>query len=192
MLCRLGIRSLVLESSEKLRITGFALTLWTNAWRALDVLGIGDSLRQHYHRITKWDVIHKFVLSVFVVVVMINLKGFWPSPLIYCCFRFQVMTSSSSSEISPDGEGKEWVDSFSCPEIILISQFSRFFFFLISGLINFFFGLLWLEDKKSKKINASYSGENLLKTKLRQKFHLVFIYSKLFQVFYYYFLFIKN
>lgn len=43
---RLGIRSLVLESSEKLRITGFALTLWANAWRALDALGIGDLIRE--------------------------------------------------------------------------------------------------------------------------------------------------
>ncbi|KAK4434650.1 Monooxygenase 2 [Sesamum alatum] len=42
---RLGIRTLVLESSDGLRITGFALTMWTNAWRALDALGIGDSLR---------------------------------------------------------------------------------------------------------------------------------------------------
>nr|XP_043630812.1 monooxygenase 2-like [Erigeron canadensis] len=42
---RLGLRSLVLESSESLRTTGFALTIWTNAWRALDAVGIGDSLR---------------------------------------------------------------------------------------------------------------------------------------------------
>ncbi|PIN04110.1 Kynurenine 3-monooxygenase [Handroanthus impetiginosus] len=42
---RLGIRSLLLESSDSLRITGFALTMWTNAWRALDCVGIGDSLR---------------------------------------------------------------------------------------------------------------------------------------------------
>ncbi|KAL2468212.1 FAD/NAD(P)-binding oxidoreductase family protein [Forsythia ovata] len=42
---RLGIRSLVLESSDRLRITGFALTMWTNAWRALDALGIGEYLR---------------------------------------------------------------------------------------------------------------------------------------------------
>ncbi|XP_076934699.1 monooxygenase 2-like [Bidens hawaiensis] len=42
----LGLRSLVLESSESLRITGFALLLWTNAWRALDVVGIGNILRQ--------------------------------------------------------------------------------------------------------------------------------------------------
>ncbi|KAB2620833.1 zeaxanthin epoxidase [Pyrus ussuriensis x Pyrus communis] len=45
---RLGIRSLVLESSDSLRTTGFALTTWTNAWKALDALGIGDSLRQQH------------------------------------------------------------------------------------------------------------------------------------------------
>ncbi|XP_071687670.1 monooxygenase 2-like [Rutidosis leptorrhynchoides] len=49
---RLGLRSQVLESSESLRITGFALTLWTNAWRALDAVGIGDSLRQKSTQIT--------------------------------------------------------------------------------------------------------------------------------------------
>ncbi|XP_059287540.1 monooxygenase 2-like [Lycium ferocissimum] len=43
---RLGVRSIVLESSESLRTSGFALALWTNAWRALDALGVGDSLRQ--------------------------------------------------------------------------------------------------------------------------------------------------
>ncbi|CAL5328900.1 unnamed protein product [Camellia sinensis] len=47
---RLGIRSLVLESSASLRATGFAFTTWANAWRALDALGIGDSLRQHHHQ----------------------------------------------------------------------------------------------------------------------------------------------
>ncbi|MBA0848304.1 hypothetical protein Goshw_000323 [Gossypium schwendimanii] len=46
---RLGIRSLVLESSDELRITGFAFTTWGNAWKALDAVGIGESLRhQHY------------------------------------------------------------------------------------------------------------------------------------------------
>ncbi|KAJ9553876.1 hypothetical protein OSB04_017921 [Centaurea solstitialis] len=43
---RLGLNSLVLESSDSMRITGYALTLWTNAWRALDAVGIGNSLRQ--------------------------------------------------------------------------------------------------------------------------------------------------
>ncbi|XP_031124935.1 monooxygenase 2-like [Ipomoea triloba] len=43
---RQGLRSMVLESSESLRAAGFALGLWTNAWRALDALAIGDSLRQ--------------------------------------------------------------------------------------------------------------------------------------------------
>ncbi|XP_060667664.1 monooxygenase 2-like [Ziziphus jujuba] len=45
---RQGIRSLVLESSDSLRITGFALLTWTNAWKALDAVGIGDSLRQQH------------------------------------------------------------------------------------------------------------------------------------------------
>lgn len=43
---RLGIRSLVLESSDGLRTTGFALTMWTNAWIALDAVGIGDVVRE--------------------------------------------------------------------------------------------------------------------------------------------------
>ncbi|KAB2620832.1 zeaxanthin epoxidase [Pyrus ussuriensis x Pyrus communis] len=45
---RLGIRSVVLESSDSLRTTGFALTTWTNAWKALDALGTGDTLRQQH------------------------------------------------------------------------------------------------------------------------------------------------
>ncbi|OVA20324.1 Monooxygenase [Macleaya cordata] len=42
----MGLRSLVLESSESLRVAGFSFTTWNNAWKALDALGIGDSLRQ--------------------------------------------------------------------------------------------------------------------------------------------------
>ncbi|WJX15288.1 hypothetical protein P8452_05449 [Trifolium repens] len=45
---RLGFRSLVLESCDSLRVSGFALTLWENAWKALDAIGIGDILR-HQH-----------------------------------------------------------------------------------------------------------------------------------------------
>ncbi|XP_059647448.1 monooxygenase 2-like [Cornus florida] len=48
---RLGIRSLVLESSDSLRVTGFAFTTWTNAWRALDAIGIGQSLRQQHQQL---------------------------------------------------------------------------------------------------------------------------------------------
>ncbi|KAA0049774.1 zeaxanthin epoxidase [Cucumis melo var. makuwa] len=47
----LGIRSLVLESSDDLRVTGYALTLWTNGWKALDAVGIGDSLRQNHDQL---------------------------------------------------------------------------------------------------------------------------------------------
>lgn len=52
LFCRVGLRSIVLESADSLRATGFALALWTNAWRALDALGIGDSLRQSSLSIT--------------------------------------------------------------------------------------------------------------------------------------------
>ncbi|KAI9096021.1 hypothetical protein K1719_026168 [Acacia pycnantha] len=45
---RLGVRSLVLESSNTLRAAGFALSTWKNAWKALDALGIGDILRQQH------------------------------------------------------------------------------------------------------------------------------------------------
>ncbi|XVE93891.1 hypothetical protein REPUB_Repub01dG0233200 [Reevesia pubescens] len=44
----LGTQSLVLESSDKLRRTGFALSTWSNAWKALDAVGISDSLRQQH------------------------------------------------------------------------------------------------------------------------------------------------
>ena len=47
---RLGVRSLVLESSDTLRVTGFALGIWENAWKALDAVGVGDILRhKHIH-----------------------------------------------------------------------------------------------------------------------------------------------
>ncbi|XP_065627068.1 monooxygenase 2 isoform X2 [Quercus suber] len=48
---RLGIRSLVLESSENLRSAGYCLTTFTNAWKALDALGVGDSIRQQHERL---------------------------------------------------------------------------------------------------------------------------------------------
>ncbi|XP_073127714.1 monooxygenase 2-like isoform X1 [Henckelia pumila] len=43
---RLGIRSLVLESADSLRTTGYYLGMWPNAWKAIDALGgIGQILR---------------------------------------------------------------------------------------------------------------------------------------------------
>ncbi|CAN6285625.1 unnamed protein product [Urochloa humidicola] len=45
---RKGVRSLVLESSPTLRASGFAFTTWTNAFRALDALGVGDKIREHH------------------------------------------------------------------------------------------------------------------------------------------------
>lgn len=49
--CRLGIKSMVLESSDSLRITGFAFLVWTNAWKALEALRIDDSIRQQHKQL---------------------------------------------------------------------------------------------------------------------------------------------
>lgn len=48
---RVGLKSLVLERADSLRTTGTALPLMTNAWRALDVLGVADSLRLKHPQI---------------------------------------------------------------------------------------------------------------------------------------------
>ncbi|KAI6701029.1 hypothetical protein NL676_015353 [Syzygium grande] len=50
---RLGIRSLVLESHDHLRTTGFALGIWTNGWKALDAVGVGESLRRQRNRLLR-------------------------------------------------------------------------------------------------------------------------------------------
>lgn len=50
---RLGVRSLVLESADTLRTDGFAFALWTNAWKALDAIGIGHNLRQKHNQLTR-------------------------------------------------------------------------------------------------------------------------------------------
>jgi 2-polyprenyl-6-methoxyphenol hydroxylase-like FAD-dependent oxidoreductase len=40
----------VLESSPALRASGYAITTWRNAFRALDALGVGDKIRNlHLH-----------------------------------------------------------------------------------------------------------------------------------------------
>lgn len=45
---RKGVRCVVLESSATLRASGYAFTTWTNAFRALDALGVGDKIREHH------------------------------------------------------------------------------------------------------------------------------------------------
>ncbi|KAK1263876.1 hypothetical protein QJS04_geneDACA024971 [Acorus gramineus] len=41
---RVGIRSLILERSDELRATGGVITLYPNAWRALEAIGIAHKL----------------------------------------------------------------------------------------------------------------------------------------------------
>ncbi|ERN20026.1 uncharacterized protein LOC18448436 isoform X2 [Amborella trichopoda] len=50
---RMGLKSQILESHDSLRTTGFAFTMGTNAWRALETLGVVDSLRQQHVRLQR-------------------------------------------------------------------------------------------------------------------------------------------
>jgi hypothetical protein len=45
---QVGIPCTVLERGPQLRAQGSAIGVWANAWRALDVLGVGEALRQGY------------------------------------------------------------------------------------------------------------------------------------------------
>lgn len=62
-LTRFGIDALVLERAESLRTTGAALTLASNAWLALDALGVSHKLNPLYSSLTKYC----FILSLFFI-----------------------------------------------------------------------------------------------------------------------------
>ncbi|XP_057817690.2 monooxygenase 2-like [Cryptomeria japonica] len=53
---RLGLKSVtVLEQASSLRVTGASLTIWDNGWRALDALGVGESLRRKHTQLKRID-----------------------------------------------------------------------------------------------------------------------------------------
>ncbi|KAJ0967526.1 hypothetical protein J5N97_024443 [Dioscorea zingiberensis] len=55
---RVGLRSVVLERAQDLRTTGAALTLFPNAWRALDALGVAHKLTPFYQPLQKGTVMN--------------------------------------------------------------------------------------------------------------------------------------
>ncbi|XP_031264322.1 monooxygenase 3-like [Pistacia vera] len=57
-----GDQELSMESSESLKVSGSAILLWTNAWKALDAVGIADSPRQQ-HEIIERCVKRKLLLE---------------------------------------------------------------------------------------------------------------------------------
>ena len=64
---RVGLRAVVLEQSDTLRATGTCLSLWTNAMRVLDVLGIGEKFRTMSHNVLEY-VLFCSTLSTFQTV----------------------------------------------------------------------------------------------------------------------------
>ena len=79
---RVGIKSLVLEASASLRTTGFAFTAWTNAWKALDEVGIGDFLRQQHERIYG---------LIFILTTLINFRAYFFLFNLLSSFKFHVL-----------------------------------------------------------------------------------------------------
>lgn len=49
------MKSLVVESSDELRVTGAAFVTWTNGWKALDALAVGDLLRPQHCRLSGYN-----------------------------------------------------------------------------------------------------------------------------------------
>ncbi|PRQ24991.1 putative FAD-binding domain, FAD/NAD(P)-binding domain-containing protein [Rosa chinensis] len=83
---RLGIRSLVLESADSLRVTGFALAIWTNAWRALDALGIGNDIRQQ-HQALHGNVAFSRISGLRMFEKSYDVKGKLGDHEVYCVKR---------------------------------------------------------------------------------------------------------
>ncbi|KAJ4803190.1 FAD/NAD(P)-binding oxidoreductase family protein [Rhynchospora pubera] len=54
---RKGVKSLVLESFPSIRTSGYALGTWTNAWCALDALGIGNKIREQHILVERFKVL---------------------------------------------------------------------------------------------------------------------------------------
>ncbi|KAJ7297672.1 hypothetical protein O6H91_Y043100 [Diphasiastrum complanatum] len=59
VMCRLGIGAIVLEQSDSLRAGGTSLTVWNNAWRALEALGVADELRKKHDQVSGVIVLSK-------------------------------------------------------------------------------------------------------------------------------------
>lgn len=56
---RKGVKTLVLERGDTLRATGATIGIYTNGWKALDQLGVGNELREKAVMIDLW-VYHSF------------------------------------------------------------------------------------------------------------------------------------
>ncbi len=50
---QVGVPSIVLEKSRHARSEGFSIGVFTNGWRALDELGVGDDLRSECLRMER-------------------------------------------------------------------------------------------------------------------------------------------
>lgn len=45
----------MLEQASSLRVAGTVLAVWTNGWRALEALGVADSLRERFVQLSGYS-----------------------------------------------------------------------------------------------------------------------------------------
>ncbi|WCJ39912.1 FAD/NAD(P)-binding oxidoreductase family protein [Euphorbia peplus] len=95
---RLGIKSLVLESSSSLRASGFAYTTWSNAWKAFDSIGIAHALRKQH------PLIHGFVSSntnIGQKSAELSFKDKGKEEVEVRCVKRQVLVETLANELPP-------------------------------------------------------------------------------------------
>ncbi|KAF8410383.1 hypothetical protein HHK36_002911 [Tetracentron sinense] len=94
-----GSECLVLESSGCLRTTGYAFTIWANAWKALDALGIGDLLRKQHEQLHVMVAISA-VSGLATSEMPLNMKG-RNGDHEFRCVRRKLLLEALAAELPP-------------------------------------------------------------------------------------------
>jgi len=66
---RVGLKAVVLEQSDKLRVEGTTITLWNNAMKVMELFNIADQLRNAYVNTTGYVPFSHTCRNCFYVVI---------------------------------------------------------------------------------------------------------------------------
>ena len=91
---QVGIPVLVLEREASLRLEGSAIAMWSNAFRALDALGVGDALRCSHpllERCGTWrPTLMMRLWDPAPVMQLKTVNAAWTAPLGMCIYRMHL------------------------------------------------------------------------------------------------------
>jgi 2-polyprenyl-6-methoxyphenol hydroxylase-like FAD-dependent oxidoreductase len=71
---RVGLKAVVLEQSDKLRVEGTAITLWNNAMKVMELFDIADQLRNAYVNTTGYVPSPTYVKIIFMWLLEVHFK----------------------------------------------------------------------------------------------------------------------